>query len=224
MADSRSLLAESVDRLRHLVDDVSPDDPTYCDDWTVAQLVSHLGSGAVIGMARLDGGEVDPQPVWDEWNAKSPEAMVADGLAADVAFLDRLDGPVNEPILLGPMELSLDEFLRFRVNEHVVHTWDVEVMRDRTAALQPDAVPGFLDFLPTMAQWAGKPTGVVHDVVVAVAHPDRTFRVSLGEEQVTIAGTDAPADLTLPAEAFVRLVYGRLDDAPEELRRAFPGV
>jgi uncharacterized protein (TIGR03083 family) len=175
-------------------------------------------------MARLEGGEVDPEPVWAEWNAKSPEAMVADGLAADAAFLDRLDQPAAEPVVMGPMALTVDEFVRFRVNEHVVHTWDVEVMGDPTAALQPDAVPGFLDFLPTMAAWAGKPTGTVGDVVVTTVHPDRTFRISLGEDLVTIADTDAPADLTLPAEALVRLVYGRLDDAPAELRKAFPGV
>ena len=46
---------------------------------------------------------------------------------------------------------------------------------------------------------------------------------------------DGPADLTLPAEAFVRLVYGRLDPdhTPafegdpadlDTLRRTFPGV
>jgi uncharacterized protein (TIGR03083 family) len=221
MADRRQLLGESIDRLRRVVEGRDPGEPSYCDDWTVAQVLSHLGSGAVIGMARLEGGEVDPEPVWAEWNAKSPEAMVADGLAADAAFLARLEAPVTEPIRLGPMELGVDEFVGFRVNEHVVHTWDVEVTGDPTAALQPSAVPGLLDFLPTMAPWAGKPVGPPRDVVVTTAFPDR---ISLGDEQVTITDTDAPADLTLPAEALVRLVYGRLDDAPDELRRAFPGV
>lgn len=227
--DDRQLLGESVDRLRRLVEAADPRQPSYCDDWTVAQVVSHLGSGAAIGVARLAGGDVDPQPIWDEWDAKSPEAMVADGLAADAAFLDAVDALSDEDrasrrISFGPMEVSVDEFVRFRVYEHVVHTWDVEVAGDRTAALQPDAVPVILDFLPQMAQWAGKPTGSVRDVVVTTAFPDRTFRISLGEEQVTIADTDAPADLTLPAEALVRLVYGRLDDAPDDLRQAFPGV
>ena len=235
MADERRILEESVDRLRRLVEGAAPADPSYCQDWTVAQVLSHLGSGAVIAVARLAGGEVDPQPVWDEWNAKAPEAMVADGLAADAAFLDHLDQPVTEPIHLGPMELTVDEFVGFRANEHVLHTWDVEVAGDPTATLQPDAVPNLLDFMPTMAGWAGTPTGTVRDVVVATSFPDRTFRVSLTEDGVTVADTDAPAELTLPAEAFVRLVYGRLDPAHTpaiagdeadlaDLRRAFPGV
>jgi hypothetical protein len=55
-------------------------------------------------------------------------------------------------------------------------------------------------------------------------------------QQVSIApaGRDGAADLELPAEALVRLVYGRLDpghtppfagspELLEELRRVFPG-
>jgi hypothetical protein len=48
-------------------------------------------------------------------------------------------------------------------------------------------------------------------------------------------GEDGPPDLRLPAEAFIRLVYGRLDSAHtppvetgsthlDELRRLFPGL
>jgi hypothetical protein len=111
----------------------------------------------------------------------------------------------------------------------------VEVAAAPAATLAPAGVPLVLDFLPTLVGFAGRPTGAVRDLVVTTAFPDRTLRFSLDEDGVTLADTDAPADLTLPAEAVVRLVYGRLDvdHTPafegeeadlDELRKAFPGV
>jgi uncharacterized protein (TIGR03083 family) len=206
--------------------------------------MSHLGSGAVISEGRLEqafgGPEVEAQPIWDEWNAKDADAMVQDALAANQALLDRIDALSDDErsqleVDFGPMRIGYDQFLAFRLNEQAVHTWDIEVAADPTAALQADAVPVVLDALPMMAGFAGKPTGSVRDIVVTTSFPDRTFLVALGEEGVTVSDTDAPADLTLPAEALVRLVYGRLDPdhTPafegdgadlDELRKAFPGI
>src|SRR5215467_8530239 len=64
--------------------------PSYCTEWTIAQVMSHLGSGAEIAAMMLPValGEAEPlgsgafQPVWDVWNAKLPEDQVADSLAA----------------------------------------------------------------------------------------------------------------------------------------------
>ena len=49
--------------------------------------------------------------------------------------------------------------------------------------------------------------------MVATTDPARHLRVVLGPDQVVVGAADASdtADLTLTAEAFVRLVYGRLD-------------
>jgi uncharacterized protein (TIGR03083 family) len=249
MADQRQVLGESVARLRGLVEGLDPrrwTEPSYCDDWTIAQLLSHIGSGAIINVDRLEhalgGPDTDPQPIWDEWNAKSPEAMVRDALVADQGVLDRLDALTDEQradlvISFGPMELDVAAFVGFRVNEHVVHTWDLAVMLDPSATLAADALDLILPALPMLAGFVGKPTGTVRDVVVATTDPARTFRVALGEEDVVLAEAEADGapDLTLPAEAFVRLVYGRLDpdhtpaftgDEADlaELRRAFPGM
>src|SRR6478736_3258921 len=43
---------------------------SYCPGWTVAQVFSHLGSGAEIGLAILEAGNKqepspDPTPIWD---------------------------------------------------------------------------------------------------------------------------------------------------------------
>jgi hypothetical protein len=42
-------------------------------EWTTAQVLSHLGSGAEIGLGTLTGEAVDPPAVWNRWNAMSPD-------------------------------------------------------------------------------------------------------------------------------------------------------
>ena len=86
-------LAASVQRLRELVRRLDADQlesPSYDTDWTIADVLSHLGSGAVLMERRLEAalaGEPLPddvaQPVWDEWNAKPPQAQADDALAED---------------------------------------------------------------------------------------------------------------------------------------------
>src|SRR5262249_52030783 len=73
-----------VDGLAALVrplDDATVAGPASPADWTIADVVSHLGSGAIIWTRRVDDaleGTTMPddfsQRVWDEWNAKSPRA------------------------------------------------------------------------------------------------------------------------------------------------------
>jgi len=54
--------------------------PSGATEWPVAQVLSHLGSGAEIGLASLraatDAGEAPGdgfnQSVWDRWNAMTP--------------------------------------------------------------------------------------------------------------------------------------------------------
>jgi hypothetical protein len=123
-----------------------------------------------------------------------------------------------------------------RLNEHTLHTWDVEVALDPQATLTDDATGHIVDRLEMIARFTGKPNGTVHDVTVHTSNPPRDFTIALGADSVSLrpgASSGSP-DLELPAEAFIRLVYGRLDPdhAPavadpallDELRRVFPGV
>src|SRR3954463_10791628 len=78
-------LRSSVERLRDLATPMSEEELTaraYPTEWTVAQVLSHLGSGAVIMQRRLEdalAGQDTPDDfalgVWDTWNAKSPVAQ-----------------------------------------------------------------------------------------------------------------------------------------------------
>src|SRR3954469_15600188 len=69
--------------------------PSGASDWTVADVLSHLGSGAEITLAgfRAALGEADePGPgfnegVWDRWNALSPQDQAAGWIESDNALV-----------------------------------------------------------------------------------------------------------------------------------------
>jgi uncharacterized protein (TIGR03083 family) len=248
-SDELTALEASVVRLRDLVGSFGPDErraQAYPSEWTVAEVIAHLGSGAEIAILRIDeafgGPPGDPEPIWNAWNAKDPDAKAADALGADRALIDRLHGLTAEErdaftMSMGPMNLDFQTFARLRLNEHVLHSWDVAVTFEPAAALADDAVPLILETLPMIAGFAGKPTGATRQLRVATTEPDRRFIIDLRSDGVSLApstGREQP-HLGLPAEALIRLVYGRLDkdhtpsvtgaaDDLEELRRAFPGV
>jgi hypothetical protein len=121
-----------------------------------------------------------------------------------------------------------------RLNEHAMHTWDIEVVTEPSATLPAPVAELVVDNLELIARFTGKPTGDSTTITVATTDPQRGFTIDLTPEAVTLAaGTADKADLDLPAEAFARLVYGRLDakhtpagehgPALDTLRRVFPG-
>jgi hypothetical protein len=104
--------------------------------------------------------------------------------------------------------------------------------------LAPDAVALLVDTLPTTAARAGAPVPAGEPVVAETSDPPRTFLLTL-DPAVTLTpldgdpAADAPV-VRIPAEAFIRLVAGRLDpdhtplgvdagDHLDQLRQAFPG-
>jgi uncharacterized protein (TIGR03083 family) len=243
-------LASSVRRLRAIVEELSEHDlatGAYPSEWSLADVLSHLGSGAIITQRRLEdtlAGSDTPEDhapsVWEEWNAKTPAQQRHDALEADAALLARLEEvPLEQreavTFSMGPMSLSFADFVAMRLNEHAFHTWDIEVVSDASATLPVEAAAIVVDNLELVARFTARPTGATHEVTVTTTDPRRGFVIDLTEEGATLRPSDhhAQADLLLPAEAFARLVYGRLDaahtpalerdDLLEDLRKVFPG-
>jgi uncharacterized protein (TIGR03083 family) len=251
MADAHlEALRSSVARLHRLVADMSEHDLTasaYPTEWTVADVLSHLGSGAVITTRRFDdalGGRDTPEDfapgVWDVWNAKGTIARRDDALAADADLLERLDAATRDEqaafiSAMGPLTLDFANFVGMRLNEHAFHTWDIEVAADPAATIPDAAAALIVDNLELIARFTAKPTGDTRTITVATTSPGRRFTIELTPDAVALspAGAESTADLVLPAEAFSRLVYGRLDpdhipadgesDEIKILRRVFPG-
>jgi len=246
-------LNASVGRLQEMcrgLDDDQLDAPSYCSDWTIAGVLSHLGSAAIIMQSNLAdalAGRTAPEDfapsVWDEWNAKSSRSKADDALVADQGLLEALDAVggadrARVTFPFGPLTVSFDQAVGFRLNEHVLHSWDIEVVLDNSARLPPDAAAVVVDNLELITRFAARPTGEERTVHLRTTGPERNFALHLaaGGGELTPARDRGPEpDLVLPAEALCRLVYGRLD--PEHtpvvddaegmlhtLRAVFPGL
>jgi hypothetical protein len=184
-----SALRHSHDRLRTSVKPLGLAElerRSYASEWSIAQVLSHLGSQAEIFGLFLEAGLTGQEPpareefvpIWESWNAKDPQAQAADALRADQATLERFES------------LDADEQARLHLK--------------------------------------------------MFGEPERQFILETGEA-VTLTPADGEttpelglSELRLPAEAFVRLVYGRMDEAHtppvesagvelDELRQIFPG-
>jgi uncharacterized protein (TIGR03083 family) len=228
--------------------------PSYCSAWNVAQVLSHLGSGAEIGLtlflpAAL--GQAEPASpdalgqVWDAWNAKSPDAQAADCLTADenyVRALEELSDDDLARIRLPFLGMTLDGagLVRLRLGEHAMHTWDVAVAADPGATVAPDAAALLTDNVPGfLAPRLGRAPDVAFRIHIRTTDPDRDYLL-IAADAVSMPdwprdGAGADGEVRMPAEALLRLAYGRLDPGhtPAEvegdpadldrLRRVFPG-
>ena len=262
--DPRSWIAtlrESHERLAGLVQPMTPDQvrgQSYDRDWSNAQVLSHLGSGAEIALLMLPGalGTGEPasrdafQPVWDVWNAKTPDAQAADALESDERHVATLEGLTDEQLAamrteFFGMQLDAVGIIRLRLGEHAVHTWDLAVMQDPDATVQADAVGLLIDNVPGfLAPRLGKPLPEPFRVRITTTEPARDYLLSSGESVSVVnwpgdseaaGGDGAVPHVTMPAEALLRLAYGRMDPEhtpgsvsgdPEvlgKLRAIFPG-
>ncbi len=250
-------LRRSHDRLVALVGPLTPEQlraQSYCKDWSVAQVLSHLGSGSEIAALNLPGalGQAEPVsreafgPVWDRWNAMSPDDQAAAALIADAQYigtLEQLSDDELASISYPFFGLTLDavKLIRLRLGEHAVHTWDVAVTNDPAAVVAPDAVELLIDAVPEfLAPRLGKPQAEPLRARIKASDPDRDYLLVATD---AVSMTDWPADgvaeshaeVAMPAEALLRLAYGRLDPEHtpasvvaepadlERLRAIFPG-
>jgi uncharacterized protein (TIGR03083 family) len=250
-------LRHSHDRLAGMVTPLTPEqlrEQSYCTDWSLAQVLSHLGSGAEISLLGLPGalGEGEPVsreafgPVWDRWNAKSPDDQAADALAIDEQQVETLEKLTDEQLAgmrmdFFGMQLDAVGIIRLRLSEHALHSWDVAVYSDPGATVPDDAAGLLVDNVPTfLAPRLGKPLPEPFAVRITTTGPERDYLLTSGE---SVSMTDWPGEsggedvphVTMPAESLLRLAYGRLDpehtpagvtgdqDALDKLRLIFPG-
>ncbi|MDN3352110.1 maleylpyruvate isomerase family mycothiol-dependent enzyme [Actinomadura sp. DC4] len=206
--------------------------PSGASEWDVSQVLSHLGSGAEIALAGLEGaleGTGDPggdfnKNVWARWDAMSREERAEGFLAASETLTSRYEALDDETrddlrIDLGFLPAPVDVATAggLRLNELAHHAWDVKVAFDPAATLAPEATPlmfaqseMLIGFLGRAAELEGRPVSLA----VNTTSPERSFGLEVGE---TVAVTEVPgspdAVLTAPAEWWLRLTAGR--HAPE---------
>jgi uncharacterized protein (TIGR03083 family) len=202
--------------------------PSGAADWTVAQVFSHLGSGAEITLATLRGGTGEAeapgpgfnQSVWDRWNALSPEAQAAGSVesnAALVAALESLTPEQRESIAINPgflpQAIPLASYAGMRLSEVAHHGWDIRVAADPAAALTEDGAALLAEHLSGgLSFFLGfitKPDAIGGPAVVEVG--GTPYRIVIGERSsLTTEAHPATATFTGPLESAMRLLVGRL--------------
>jgi uncharacterized protein (TIGR03083 family) len=217
--------------------------PSYASEWSIAQVLSHLGSQAEIFSLFIDAGLTGQEPpgrddflpIWDSWNNRDPQAQAADGLHADRITLERFESLSDEDrarLRLSAFgnDLDVTELARMRLSEHALHTWDVTVALDPAVTLAPDVAALLLDSLADLAARVGKADGKERKLRVTTSDPDRRFILETGENITLTPGADGDPglpELRLPTEALVRMVCGRLDPQGDpvldDVRQVFPG-
>jgi len=225
-------LVESHERLARVLDQVGKEgleSPSACSDWTIGRTVAHIGSGAEIAQAGLAiglAGGTSPvenaamQAVWSAYDALDDSTATDRAMIANQSLLDAFAAlsptelrDVRVPFFTGPVPVSM--FASFRLSEHAVHVWDVEVMNDPGAVLDPAAATTI--FGSVVSALIGRLATVsalpVELLEVVVDNPERHLGLSLADP-VGVAdwSTDSSTEavLTTTMDAFVRLVYGRL--------------
>lgn len=251
MTAAVDMLQVGTDRLAHLVEPLTPGElrqPAYPSEWSIADVLSHLGSGAVITQLCFECALADQpvdddivQSIWAEWDAKSPDDQAVDVLQADQLLIYRLDSLTDDErrefrSTMGPLDVDYTNFTRLRLNEQALHTWDIAVVIDPGATIPSDTAEVVIDTLGTVVAVAGTPRRPERVIRIRTVDPSRDLKIQIGSDRVTLEPTPSESDaaIALPAEALVRLVYGRLDlhyTPPitgshtdlDLLRRVFPG-
>lgn len=248
------------DSLAELVSTFSDDDlarPSGASEWDISQVLSHLGSGAELSQATvrsaLDGepnpGRESATAVWDRWNAMTRRARADAFLPANhslTGVYESLDADTRENLRIDmgflPAPVDVASAARLRLSELTLHSWDVRVAFDEQATLAADATEQLLHGAPDLTGWIGRAELLAGDHVViqvTTSDPTSVFALRLHTPRVAV-DFDVPerpdGTLMLPAEAWLRLVAGRL--APRHtpdgvsatgatdidlLRRIFPG-
>lgn len=219
-------------------------------EWTVGQVLGHLGSGAEIGLATAVGAPIDNQEVWARWDALDATTAATEFVVADARLVEWWEARTSDelaamhvelPFL--PMPVDAATAVAFRLSELGLHSWDVLASVDPNAEVADEAAALLIDLLPMMVGFVGqftpRDTRPEQDTTIGVvtSAPDRQFELRLGEraELRPATGATTAGVLTLPAGALLRLTAGRLPADREhgatvtgaltldDLRRAFPG-
>ncbi|WP_433796238.1 maleylpyruvate isomerase family mycothiol-dependent enzyme [Actinoplanes sp. CA-252034] len=227
--------------------------PSGASAWTIADVLSHLGSGAEItraGFRAAVGEAAEPGPdfnqsVWDRWNALAPQEQASGSITANEELVTGLESVPEErheqlrvkTFLPEPVPLAL--FAAVRLSEVAQHTWDVRVGVDPAATLAGESaeilaehLAGGLGFL---LGFIGKPKEAPEPAVVEIS--GTPYRLVIDESvRFTTDALPATATFTGSLESVLRLLYGRLAPAHtpagtdvtgnislDELRAVFPG-
>ncbi|MGW3984185.1 maleylpyruvate isomerase N-terminal domain-containing protein [Streptomyces mirabilis] len=205
--------------------------PSGAADWTVAQVLSHLGSGAEIALSNLDAALTGAEPggqdffsgVWARWDALAPQDQASGFLRRNAELVGALesltpDQRTTTQVDVGflPAPLPFATFAGMRLAESALHGWDVNVALGSAAALDTDTAyvlaEHYVGGLSFMLGFIGKRDVLAEPTVVRFQ--DTPYSLVLDEGiAITTTAAEPTATFSGPLEAAIRLIAGRLTEA-----------
>ena len=214
---------------------------SMASEWTIAQVFSHLGSGAEINTSNLRGSlgvdtriPPDSYPeLWRRWDALPPTRQVDDFRRWHSELVERFEEIQNSSApertvetVMGNMPAS--RLAGIRLREAALHRWDIAAALDPAAGLRPASGTILLDQLPEMTSRLADPgpaeNSPVDSLAIHTTEPDRSLVLTMKDQPTLTFGHDrhARATLELSGESLVLLFYGRLTHPSERTIREHP--
>ncbi len=229
-------LETSSQRTRALVEDLTEEQlelPSFDREWTIAQVLSHLGSASEIGTILIDralAGETTAPgrelavPIWQRWDAMTPleqreawyesDARHRAALASLVALGPERLEVLRIPYFAGPLTVTV--YAGYRLSEQTVHGWDIAVGLDPAAAIPQPELSLLWDRIDLVASRFRDEATLERlrpqRVADTLTDEDETYRLDLADELHLVADAaldEATGSVAGPAETVLRLVYGR---------------
>ena len=212
--------------------------PTYCPGWKAADAVAHLATGGdFYAQVIAAGRQGEPQLPWGVRDAAGFRAeraaaiqkLIDGGPSALLAGFQRGAAKLQEVFAsLRAADLSkvawhprglvpLGSWVGMRLNELVIHDWDIRQPHETPARLTPTAVPALLTVLPEMhAQFFTQRLADGPDGVHVLRAGDTAWAFRIQGKTVTYlaqAPTTYDTCLSADAESLILLSMGRADVA-----------
>ena len=231
------LMRVEYDRLLGYLAALEPEgweEQSACAEWPVRQVVSHIGSQPLIHGAMLEANLRGAEPmtdeqrraIWDRFDSLGPDELLRELRQGNEEYFRLIASLTDEQLgatisgFAGPAPVAT--YLAGRLNELVIHAWDIVWARDMAATLASDAVPDLvgLNLTPTRLAGLVKPdrSERLVDKTVEFHLRDPEGFVTLRLARDNVEALEAEADdpdlrAELAAEVFVRLLWGRYDVA-----------
>jgi uncharacterized protein (TIGR03083 family) len=227
------LSADAYTSLRDYLEQLPPagrTEQSAAREWKVYQVVSHLGSQAEIQLGTVNSalrdapplGDPERKAIWGYFDSLQPDQVLAPFIKNNDSFIAFVEGLSEAelgrsiPWLSGTAPIA--QVLATRLGEQALHTWDIRWARDRDVRLAPETVPDLLELhiasgrlkLLAKPEQAGALAGKTAQFFVEA--PATSLALKVGSESVeAFRGRVAHPDFSveLPAEVFLRLIWGR---------------
>ena len=214
-----------------------------CDLWEVGDVVAHLAGGAERQAQNMERGRPEP-PEGD--SPPDAASMSASNAQRDIILRQRLgDSLLNAFVVnharlhqllteFGPAEweipcwharrgpITARDYVDLRLQELVIHDWDIRAAIDPEASLEPEGAQALLPVAQTWLAMTFRP-GVKLEAPATyrfdvTGHPSASHDVTADGESFKIkAQVSSPADVTIACDgdSYLLFAYGRLGASGE---------